>query len=118
MSSIRSCRDPIVWQQSKRLAALVFKATDRMPRSEIVGLTAQMRRASVSIPSNIAQGYNRKTRPEYIRGLRIASGSQAELYTQWEIFRELEFLEASPQIESLLTEIDCVLFSLIRKLES
>ncbi|HMN41282.1 MAG TPA: four helix bundle protein [Phycisphaerales bacterium] len=117
MSQIRSYKDLIVWQKGKNLAKRIYKATEKMPRSEMFGLTSQMRRAAVSIPSNIAEGYNRKTRQEYIRGLRIASGSQAELATQWEIAVELEFMRADPTIAGLMEEIDKMLFALIRKLE-
>jgi len=117
MSTIRSYRDLVVWQKSKELAKGIYKATDRMPKSEIFGLTSQMRRASVSIPSNIAEGYNRKTRPEYLRSLRIASGSQAELSTQWEIATELGMMREDAAITGLMVEIDRMLFALIRKLE-
>lgn len=116
ISLINSYRDLIVWQKSKELAKLVHRATQNLPRAELFGLTSQMRRAAISIPSNIAEGYNRKTRPEYLRGLRIASGSQAELQTQWEIAEELGYVKPDPQITQLLTEIDKMLFSLIRKL--
>ena len=89
-----------------------------MPRAERFGLTQQMRRAAISIPSNIAEGYNRKSRPEYIRFLRIASGSQAELSTQWEIAVELEMIRENPEVRSLLGQIDRMLFALIARLES
>ncbi len=118
MSNINSYRDLIVWQKSKELCKQVYKATERMPRAEIFGLTSQMRRAAVSIPSNIAEGYNRKTRPEHIRALRIASGSQAELSTQWEIAVELGLAPSDPTMVSLLAEIDRMLFALIRRLEN
>ena len=117
MSNIRSFRDLIVWQKIKELCKHVYKETARMPRSEMFGLTAQMRRAAVSIPSNIAEGYNRKTRPEYIRGLRISSGLQAELATQWDIARELGMIHDDPKITGMMTEIDRMLFALIRRLE-
>jgi len=117
-SAIRSFRDLLVWQKSKALAKHIFKATEGMPKSEMFGLTGQMRRAAVSIPSNIAEGYNRKTRPEYIRGLRIASGSQAELSTQWEIAVELGLIASNPKIDQVLGEIDRMIFALIRRLES
>lgn len=113
---IRSYRDLIVWQKAKVLCKMVYQATEKMPRAEIFGLTAQMRRAAVSIPSNIAEGYNRKTRPEYMRGLRVASGSQAELSTQWEIAMELGMIQPDASIEALLTEIDRMLFALISSL--
>jgi four helix bundle protein len=117
MAQINSYKDLIVWQKGKELAKLIHQETRSMPRSEMFGLTAQMRRAAVSIPSNIAEGYNRKTRPEYLRGLRIASGSQAELTTQWEISEALEYVKPNPQVANLLVEIDRMLFALVRKLE-
>jgi len=117
LGTIRSYRDLVVWQKGKELARKIYKATERMPRSELFGLTNQMRRAGVSIPSNIAEGYNRKSRGEYIRGLRIASGSQAELMTQWEIATELGMIRNDPAITQLMEEIDRMLFALIRKLE-
>jgi four helix bundle protein len=118
MGKIASYRDLIVWQKGKELGKRIYRATEKMPRREMFGLTAQMRRAAVSIPSNIAEGYNRKTRPEYIRGLRISSGSQAELSTQWEIATELGMIKDDLAIVGLLTEIDRMLFALIAKLEA
>lgn len=118
MARIRSYRDLVVWQKSKELCKRVYRATEKMPRAKLFGLTGQMRRAVVSIPSNIAEGYNRKTRQEYIRGLRIASGSQAELSTQWEIAVELGMLRKDPVITGLMEEIDRMLFALISKLEN
>ncbi len=117
MSDIRSYRDLVVWQKSMQLCRGIYTVTMSMPRTEQFGLTSQMRRAAVSIPSNIAEGYNRKTRPEYMRGLRIASGSQAELSTQWQLACDMQMIKADPQIDALLTEIDRMLFALIRKLE-
>jgi len=117
MSTIKSYRDLKVWQKAKTLCLLVYRTTERVPRSEMFGLQSQMRRAAVSIPSNIAEGYNRKTRPEYARGLRIASGSQAELSTQYEIALELGLIRRDDQIETLLREIDLMLFALIAKIE-
>ena len=117
MGKIASYRDLIVWQKSKELCKRIYRATERMPRSEMFGLTSQMRRAAVSLPSNIAEGYNRKTIPEHIRGLRIASGSQAELSTQWEIATDLGMISNQQSIVQLMEEIDRMLFALIRKLE-
>jgi four helix bundle protein len=114
---IRSYRDLIVWQKAKLLCKALYRATEQMPRSEMFGLTSQMRRAAVSIPSSIAEGYNRKTRPEYIRGLRIASGSQAELATQREIATELGMVRPDQSIETMMVEVDRMLFALIAKLD-
>jgi four helix bundle protein len=117
MPKINSFRDLIVWQKSMEMTKMVYLATEKMPKSEMFGLTSQIRRAAVSIPSNIAEGYNRKTRPEYIRGLRIASGSQAELMTQLELAISLNLIKPNPELNDLLTQIDVMLFALICKLE-
>jgi four helix bundle protein len=111
MDKIRSYRDRIVCKKSKRLCRLVYQATEKMPKAEMFGLTSQMGRAAVLIPSIIAEGYNRKTRPEYIRGLRISSGSPAELSTQREIAVNLGMIGSSTEIEILLEEIDRMLFA-------
>jgi len=118
MGTIRTYRDLIVWQRGKELSKAIYRATVKMPKSELFGLTNQMRRASVSIPSNIAEGYARKTRPEYLRSLKIAAGSLAELNTQWEIATELTMVPINATISDLLQEEDRLLQSLITKLEA
>ena len=79
---IESFKDLIVWQKSMSLVKEVYVITSNFPKSEIYGLTSQMRRAAVSIPSNIAEGKKRKTKNDYVQFLRIANGSAAELETQ------------------------------------
>ena len=79
---IQSYKDLMVWQKSVELATLIYTLTSTFPKSEVFGLTSQMRRAAVSIPSNIAEGYARKHRAEYIQFVRMAYGSGAELETQ------------------------------------
>jgi len=79
---MNSYRDLIVWQKSIELVIEIYHLTDLFPKSEIYGLTSQMRRCAVSIPSNIAEGYSRKHRQEYIHFIRIALSSGAELETQ------------------------------------
>jgi four helix bundle protein len=118
MSMIRTYRDLVVWQRGKTLAKLIYQDSCAMPKSEMFGLTSQMRRAACSIPSNIAEGYARKTPLEYLRGLRIANGSLAELTTQWEIATELKLLPVNPVITDMLAEEDRMLSSLITKLEA
>jgi len=75
----RSFRDLLVWQKSHALALLVYQATAGFPRSEVFGLSSQMRRAAVSIPANIAEAFGRSTKPEKARMLNIAQGSLEEL---------------------------------------
>jgi four helix bundle protein len=72
-------RDLLAWQRAYGLALDVYRATGTFPRDELFGLTSQMRRAAVSVPANIAEGYERRTRGEYSQFLRIARGSLGEL---------------------------------------
>ena len=99
---IQSYRDLTVWQKSISLAEQVYLATDGLPRSEAYGLTAQMRRAAVSIPSNIAEG-KAAGGNGYQRQLRIALGSEAELQTQIELAARLKMLSRS-DADKLLSE--------------
>ena len=118
MGTINTYRDLIVWQRSKALAVMTYRATEGLPKSEVFGLMNQMCRASVSISSNIAEGYAKRTRPEYLRRLHIAAGSLAELSTQYEIASELGMLKHDPAYNELLREVDRLLSSLITKLRA
>lgn len=115
---IKSYRDLIVWQKAKSVAVFVYKLTEDFPQSDLYGLTSQMRRAAVSIASNIAEGHGRGTRKEFHYFLHIAYGSGAELETQFEIALELERLKPGAYEETLgmLDEVMRMLNSLIRKI--
>lgn len=79
---IRDFRDLRVWQAAMSLAEAVYRATEPFPKREIYGMADQLRRAAVSIPSNVAEGHGRRTRQDYTNFLSIAQGSSAELLTQ------------------------------------
>lgn len=115
---MKSYEELQVWQKSMDLVVSVYQLTDKFPKSEVYGLTSQMRRATVSIPSNIAEGYSRKGRQEYIQFLRIAFGSGAELETQLKIALRLDFVSKNKIeiTESLLSEVMRMLNALIRSL--
>jgi four helix bundle protein len=85
-------RDLIVWQKAKALAVEVYRATEGFPRNEIYGLTSQLRRAAISIPSNIAEGQGRLTKGEFAHFLGQARGSLLELETQFAIALDLHLV--------------------------
>lgn len=107
----------IVWQKSIDLVSMIYKITSQFPSEEIYGLTSQMRRASVSIPSNIAEGHGRLSEKELLRFLYISLGSAAELETQIIIAKKLEFLNDVDYtfLNELNLEIIKMISSLIRK---
>ena len=89
-----SYRNLIAWQKAKDLALDIYRYTRRFPKDEIYGLTSQMRRAAVSVPSNIAEGKGRRSRKDFAHFLYQARGSLLELETQLVIARDLEYLDA------------------------
>jgi four helix bundle protein len=99
------------------LAVMVYRVTKKLPKEEMYSLTNQMRRAAVSIPSNIAEGQARHSIKEFIRFLKIAQGSRAELETQFLLCLKIEYLSDSDIIEimHLLQEIGKMLTALIAK---
>ena len=113
---IQSFRDLMVWQKALTLAEHVYSASEKLPKSEAFGLTLQMRRAAVSIPSNIAEGKAISGRA-YLKHLRIALGSEAELQTQIEIAARLKML-SQDDAEHLLSETSDVGRMLIGLLKS
>lgn len=118
MPSIQGYRDLLVWQQSMSLAEEVYKVTGDFPKTEIYGLTSQLRRAAVSVPSNIAEGQARNSTGEYVQFLGVSKGSLAEVETQLEIACRLGWLSPADK-ERLLTQADEIgrmLAGLINKL--
>ena len=113
-----SYRDLIVWQKAKGVAVLVYRLTESFPKEEIYGLTSQMRRAAVSIASNIAEGQSRGSKKEFHHFLHIAFGSGAELETQFEIALALGKLKKGEYEEALgmLDEVMRMLNTLIRRM--
>ena len=87
-----SYRKLIAWQKSKALALEIYRCTREFPKDELYGITSQMRRAAISVPSNIAEGSGRHSRKEFVQFLYRARGSLLELENQVEISRELGYL--------------------------
>ncbi len=115
---VESFKQLIVWQKSIELVKIIYAITKRFPPSELYGLTSQMRRSSISIPSNIAEGKKRKTKKDFVQFLRIADGSAAELETQIIIAKDLYQPINFSQSQNILTEIQKMLFTMINKLEN
>ena len=90
-----SYRDLVVWQEAKDLALDVYNLSEKFPKTEIYGLTSQIRRAAVSVVSNVAEGQGRLTKGEFIQFLGHSRGSLLELLTQLEIAVELKYLSSA-----------------------
>ena len=116
---MQTYRDLIVWQKAISIVLKLYTETRSWPKDEVYGLTSQIRRSAVSIPSNIAEGYGRNSTGDYIRFLQIASGSLYEFQTQLEISFQLGYLneEKYVEINSLSIEIEKMLSSLISKIK-
>lgn len=111
-------RDLLVWQKSMRHVTEVYETTKAYPKDEIFGLVSQMRRAAVSIPSNIAEGYGRSYDKETYKFLSNALGSASELETQWLLSKELGFIDGvtANAMTERIAEIIRMLSSLIKTL--
>ena len=119
-NQINTYKDLIVWQKSMDLVVEVYKLTEFFPKSEIYGLTSQIRRCAVSIPSNVAEGRRRGSKKDYRHFLIIAYGSGAELETQIEIAKRLQFNKNSDfiKVDSLLNEIMRMLNKMLSTLKN
>ncbi len=115
MNNTKSFSDLIVWQKSYKLCVEVYKVSKEFPSQENFGLISQIRRCSVSIPSNIAEGYARKNRKEYIQFLYMANGSLAELQTQLMLSKDIGYLNENIYnvLYSLSQEVGRMLWKMI-----
>ncbi|MBI5457098.1 four helix bundle protein [Candidatus Kaiserbacteria bacterium] len=108
-------RELIVWQKAMDLVVSIYTMTEKFPKSETFGLTSQMRRSAVSIPSNIAEGSKRSTKADFRNFLCIALGSVAELETQMEIAQRVRYADATlvSEAEKYATEVSRMLSTMI-----
>jgi four helix bundle protein len=115
-----SFRDLVVWQKARQLSTGIYRLTSSFPSSEQFGLTNQLRRASVSIASNIAEGYGRSTKGEYLQFLGHARGSLCELQTQLVLSEDLGFgsKNAIDSAERLSADLSRLLIALMKKLRN
>ena len=117
---IKNYKELKVWQKSYQLCLEVYRVTKGFPKEELYGLTSQMRRAALSIPCNIAEGYGRKTTPEYISSLYIAYGSTCELETQTVLAGDLAYIKNDRifKLQSDIGEVERMVKALIKSLEN
>lgn len=116
---VTSHKDLVVWQKSMDLVIATYTLTDTLPSKEQFGLISQMRRAAISVPSNIAEGYGRNSTGSYVQFLSMARGSLLELETQIELCIRLNYINLidSKNIQDYIFEISKMLSSLISKLK-
>ncbi|WP_223620958.1 four helix bundle protein [Lysobacter sp. ESA13C] len=107
-----------VWRDAMSLVESIYRITASFPETERLGLSMQLRKAAVSVPSNIAEGAARRSRPDYLRFLAMARGSLAEISTQYEIARRLGYLTDNATDTDLLDRTFARLNALIRSLGS
>jgi four helix bundle protein len=117
---LRSYKDLKVWQKSYKLCLDIYKLTKGFPKEELYSLTSQIRRSAISVPSNIAEGYGRKTTAEYLRSLYIAYGSNCELETQILLTGDLGYSkpEHIKNVQEDVGEVERMLKALIKSLEN
>ena len=106
-----------VWKVALDLVSEIYKVTERFPSREVYGLTSQIRRAAVSVPSNIAEGAGQHTKREFVNYLHVAQGSLSEVDTQSEIAKRLGYIDESTwaKIDTRMERIDKMLSGLIRQ---
>ncbi len=116
MTGVKTYKDLLVWQKGIQLVKLVYTGLEGFPKDEIFGLQNQMKRAAVSVPSNIAEGWGRNSTQSYLQFLKIARGSLFELETQLILARELKFIQDIKfnEIADLITEESKMLNALIK----
>jgi four helix bundle protein len=118
--ALRSYQELVAWEKSMALVSDIYRCTQGFPKEEIYGLTSQIRRAAVSVPSNIAEGRGRLTRGEFQQFLGHARGSVFELETQVSIARDLGFLDekSTKNLLERISEVGRILSGLLNSLEA
>lgn len=119
-SKIKSYRELLIWQKSILVVTNIYKLTRDFPKEELFGITSQMRRCAISIPSNIVEGFGRKSQGDFKRFLNISLGSTYELQTQIEISQNLEYLntENYKYLMESCVELEKMMNSLVSKIKA
>lgn len=120
MSGVKTYKELLIWQKGIKLVVLVYKLTKTFPKEELYALTSQLKRASISIPSNIAEGFGRQTDKSFNHFLNISKGSLNELETQMIIAKELDFVsdeEIFNEIMLLIEEESKMIYAFSKNLK-
>lgn len=117
---VRNYRELLVWQKGHQLALEIYRVTVGFPKVEQFGLTDQLRRAAISVPSNVVEGFERGSNKEFKHFLSIARGSTGEVRAQIELARDIGYMQNDDfeKLFDLTTEVHKMINSLIKKLES
>ena len=118
LEKTKSHKDLKVWQESMDLVTEIYRISDCFPENEKFGLTSQIRRCAISIPSNIAEGCARKGNRELLQFLYVSLGSLAELETQYEIDQNLKYIKESEEIRNKIIFIRIMLSNLIKSIKN
>jgi four helix bundle protein len=116
-SPAKSFEELLVWQKAHRFVLDVYALTDKFPRHELFGLTSQLRRAAISIPANIAEGFKKQTKPEKARFLNIAQGSLEECRYYLLLSRDLKYgdpVKLFAQLEEISKMLDAYRAAILR----
>ncbi|WP_282787036.1 four helix bundle protein [Flavobacterium croceum] len=105
MSEIKSYKDLLIWEKGIEIVALTYKIVSSFPKDELYALSSQIKRSSISIPSNIAEGYGRQSTQNYIQFIKIARGSLCELETQLLVAKKLDFIQDEKLFSELINQI-------------
>ncbi len=116
MSTPSGYRDLLAWQEAMKLAVMVYHVTSSFPREEIYGLTAQVRKSAVSVPSNIAEGAARNSAREFRHFLGVSAGSLAEVETQLDLAARLNYAQPKPEVALQAQKVGMLLEGLRRSL--
>ncbi|WP_269241304.1 four helix bundle protein [Flavobacterium limnophilum] len=121
MGEIKSYKDLLIWQKGIDIVCMTYKLVSSFPKDELYALSSQIKRSSVSVPSNIAEGYGRQSIQSYIQFIKIARGSLCELETQLLVASKLDFINDEKlflELSNQITEESKMINSFINKLES
>jgi len=115
---VNTFRDLLAWQKAMELVVAIYEVSHAFPQTEVFGLTGQIRRAAVSVPSNLAEGFGRRSRTDYARYILMAAGSLYEVQTQLEIALRLKYLtaESHARLFNLSREVEYLMSRLREKM--